>query len=118
MTDIKAHGQQVVTSFAGYAETSVVSSTGKVKGLQASAVISMAGRYPGSHPDAGLSGFWNAIQSQKDLPSTVPLQRWDIEEYFSPESKSQQLSMYVRMAAFVDQLDHFDNSVFRYDSSN
>ena len=73
----------------------------------------MAGRYPGSHPDSGLPGFWTALQSQQDLPSTAPLQRWDIDEYFSPESKGQQLSMYVRMAAFIEQLDHFDNAVFR-----
>ena len=43
----------------------------------------------------------------------VPLQRWDVDEYFSPEAKSRRLSMYVRMAAFVDDLDRFDASLFR-----
>ena len=82
--------------------------------IHASAVVSISGRYPGSPSDSGVHGFWRVLQSQKDLPSTVPLQRWDIDEYYSPESKGQQLSMYVRMAAFVEDLDQFDHSLFRY----
>lgn len=81
--------------------------------LQASDLVALAGRYPGSSPDSGLHGFWQTIRDSKDLPSTVPLQRWDIEDYFSPESKGRQLSMYVRMASFIDDLDNFDASVFR-----
>ena len=83
----------------------------------ATSVVAIAGRYPGSAPDGGIKGFWQALQSEKDLPSTVPLQRWDIEEYFSPEGKGKQLSMYVRHAAFIEDLDSFDASLFRYGPS-
>ena len=80
-------------------------------------IVSVSGRYPGSAVDAGIAGFWQALQAEQDLPSTVPLQRWDVDKYFSPETKSRQLSMYVRMAAFVDELDHFDASLFRCHSA-
>ena len=76
-------------------------------------IVSIAGRYPGSSPDAGIPGFWETVAQEKDLPSTVPLQRWDVDEYYSPEGKGRQLSMYVRQAAFVENVDHFDASLFR-----
>lgn len=76
-------------------------------------IVALAGRYPGSAPDSGVPGFWETIRDAKDLPSTIPLQRWDVEKYYCPESKGKQLSMYVRMAAFVDGLDNFDASMFR-----
>lgn len=60
-----------------------------------------------------MPGFWQTIEGGEDLPSTVPLQRWDIDEYYSPEGRSKQLSMYVRLAAFVDKLDNFDAEIFR-----
>ena len=81
--------------------------------IQTSDVIALSGRYPGSAPDSGVDGFWEAVRDGKDLPSTIPLQRWDVEEYYSPESKGRQLSMDVRMAAFVDDLDQFDAGLFR-----
>ena len=80
-------------------------------------IVSVTGRYPGSASDTGIAGFWQALQEEQDLPSTVPLQRWDVDKYFSPETKSRQLSMNVRMAAFVDDLDHFDASLFRCHSA-
>jgi acyl transferase domain-containing protein len=75
--------------------------------------VSIAGRYPGSSPDAGIPGFWGTLEREGDLPSTIPLQRWDVDEYYSPEGKGRQLSMYVRRAAFVQDVDHFDASLFR-----
>ena len=84
--------------------------------VRSSDLVALAGRYPGSAPDSGVSGFWETIKNSKDLPSTVPLQRWDVDDYYSPEAKGKQLSMYVRMAAFVDNLDQFDASMFRYGS--
>ena len=84
--------------------------------IQAAAtdIVGLAGRYPGASPDAGIPAFWDTLRREADLPSNVPLQRWDIDEYYSPESKGRQLSMYVRMAAFVDGLDAFDAGLFRY----
>lgn len=103
----------ILDGLAGGPDRELVSPMQSRTDTQASAVVSIAGRYPGAEPDSGIAGFWQVVESQVDLPSTVPLQRWDIEEYYGPESKGQQLSMYVRMASFVDQLDCFDHNLFR-----
>ena len=42
----------------------------------------------------------------------MPLQRWDIEQYYAPEA-SRNLTMDVRLAAFVDGFDAFDPALFR-----
>jgi acyl transferase domain-containing protein len=42
----------------------------------------------------------------------VPHQRWDLEQYYSPEARGD-LTMYARGAAFVAGLDEFDASLFR-----
>ena len=100
--------QWVCAELPGVVESAMPSS-----GTRTTDVLALAGRYPGSAPDSGVEGFWGTIKDAKDLPSTVPLQRWEIDEYYSPEPKGRQLSMYVRMAAFIDNLDHFDASLFR-----
>lgn len=107
----KAHANLLLC--AGDPESSLSIRESKIQTPQASAVMSIVGRYPGSNSEAGIGGFWKVMQSEQDLPATIPLQRWDVDEYYSSESKSQQLSMYVRMAAFVDNLDHFDHGLFR-----
>ena len=58
-------------------------------------------------------GFWSSLQCGADLPSIVPYQRWDVDNYYAPDSRSSLLSMYVRAAAFVDDLDSFDAAFFR-----
>ncbi len=75
------------------------------------AMHGVSGCYPGK--GQGVEGFWTTLEAEVDLPSPVPLQRWDIEQYFAPES-NRTLSMYVRLASFVDDLDAFDASMFRY----
>lgn len=42
----------------------------------------------------------------------VPAQRWDIEEYYAPDA-SRNLTMDVRLAAFVTGFDKFDAAAFR-----
>lgn len=76
-------------------------------------IVAMAGRYPGSTLDSGVAGLWRTIAAETDLPAEVPLQRWDVDEYFSPGGTDRQLSMYVRLAAFVDCLDEFDATLLR-----
>lgn len=73
-------------------------------------VVGVAGRYPGC--GEGLPGFFASLAAQEDLPRQVPHQRWDLEHYYCPEPRGD-LTMYVRMAAFVDGLDNFDASLFR-----
>lgn len=42
----------------------------------------------------------------------VPAQRWDIEAYYAPDA-SRNLTMDVRLAAFVTGFDKFDAAAFR-----
>jgi acyl transferase domain-containing protein len=42
----------------------------------------------------------------------VPAQRWDVEEYYAPDA-SRNLTMNVRLAAFVTGFDKFDVAAFR-----
>ena len=43
----------------------------------------------------------------------VPAQRWDVEQYYAPDA-SRNLTMNVRLAAFVTGFDKFDAAAFRY----
>lgn len=42
----------------------------------------------------------------------VPAQRWDVEQYYAPDA-SRNLTMNVRLAAFVTGFDKFDAAAFR-----
>ena len=37
---------------------------------------------------AGLDGFWAPLAAGTSLAAPVPLQRWDVEAYYSPEVRS------------------------------
>ena len=74
-------------------------------------MVGASGRYPGGRGE-GVAGFWQGISTERDLPSTVPHQRWDLDHYYVPEAKGD-LTMYVRQAAFVQDLDMFDAALFR-----
>lgn len=50
----------------------------------ATEVVGMACIYPGSHP--GVEGFWGALAAGQTLQRQVPLQRWDVDRFFDPES--------------------------------
>ncbi len=73
-------------------------------------VVGISGRYPGK--GKGISGFYGSLECQEDLSFPVPYERWDIEQYYIPEARGD-LSMYVRMACFVEDLDAFDANLFR-----
>ena len=83
---------------------------GDPMGLSITAVHGVSGCYPGK--GQGVEGFWAALKTEMNLPSPVPLQRWDIEQYYAPDS-SRNLSMYVRLVSFVGDLDAFDAAMFR-----
>ena len=75
-------------------------------------LVGLSGQYPGSH-GSGIAGFWLALATQEDLPGVVPLQRWDIEQYYAPEA-SRNLTMSVRLASFLHSIDTFDHTYFRF----
>lgn len=73
-------------------------------------IVGLGARFPGS--ETNIQGFWETLQLEKDLPRAVPYQRWDIESYYVPEARGD-LSMYVRLASFLQNIDAFDAAVFR-----
>ena len=77
------------------------------------AIVGMSGHYPGK--GTGIPGFFESLKSEENLPRSVPHDRWDLEAYYTPESRSD-LSMYVRMASFVGELASFDASMFRFET--
>ena len=52
------------------------------------------------------------MQAATDLPSTAPLQRWDTDGLFDPQS-GQVKKVYTRFAAYLSQLEDFDAEAFR-----
>ena len=86
------------------------SSAGRQLAEIATEIIGVAGRYPGS--GEGLPGFFESLAHEEDLPQSVPHQRWDLEQYYSPEARGD-LTMHTRAASFLDGLDMFDASLFR-----
>ena len=65
--------------------------------------------YP--HADS-VSAFWNFTEKAGTAQSVVPLQRWDVDHWYSPEISKPALS-YSRFAAFVSGIDLFDGAAFR-----
>jgi hypothetical protein len=76
-----------------------------------SAIVGVGARYPGSETDIG--GFWESLKTERNLPTVVPHQRWDIDAYYVPEARGD-LSMYVRLGTFLQDIDIFDAAFFRY----
>ena len=79
--------------------------------VRTTAMVGTSGYYPGK--GIGMLGFFESLKSEEDLPRSVPHDRWDVEAYYTPESRGD-LSMYVRMASFVGELSNFDASMFRF----
>lgn len=72
--------------------------------------MGVGARFPGSESD--IDGFWKSLWQEKDLPRVVPYQRWDIDTYYVPEPRGD-LSMNVRLASFLTDIDAFDAALFR-----
>lgn len=74
------------------------------------AVIGMSCRFPGgcNTPEQ----FWNLIQQAGDAITEMPLERWDVNKYYSTEMDAPG-SMYVREGGFIQQkIDEFDAKLF------
>ena len=90
-----------------------LSTTRQAQANTTTEVVGVAGRYPGG--GEGVPGFFQSLAGEEDLPRTVPHQRWDLEQYYSPEARGD-LTMYTRAAAFLEGLDLFDAGLFRWAS--
>jgi acyl transferase domain-containing protein len=72
------------------------------------AIIGMGCRFPGAkNPQA----FWSGLRDGVDSISEVPLDRWDINEYYDPNPDTPG-KMYVRSAGFLEQVDQFEPQFF------
>ncbi|MFN8488410.1 MAG: SDR family NAD(P)-dependent oxidoreductase [Caldilineaceae bacterium] len=72
------------------------------------AVISMACRFPGANtPEA----FWDLLCAGVDRVQEIPPVRWNIDDYYDPQRPTPG-KMYMREAAFIDQVDQFDPLFF------
>jgi acyl transferase domain-containing protein len=71
------------------------------------AVVGMDCRFPGA-PDK--DAFWRLLMDGVVTDTEVPLQRWDIDEFFQPDGAAGKMNS--RRAHFIDDVDAFDNDHF------
>ena len=72
------------------------------------AVIGMACRFPQSNT---VEDFWQNLISGRNLVTEVPVSRWSIDAYYSPDKKDMTKS-YSRWGGFVDDPEKFDSEFF------
>ena len=58
-----------------------------------------------------LASFWSVAELGANTQSVVPLTRWDVDKWYSPEVSKLSL-LYCRIASFVKGLELFDSSLF------
>lgn len=72
------------------------------------AIVGMGLRFPGADsPQA----FWQLLQTGVDMVIEIPADRWAVDDYYDPQPGLPG-KMYVREAAFVDDVDQFDAPFF------
>src|SRR5215468_9496930 len=72
------------------------------------AIVGLACRFPGA-PDA--RAFWDLLAKRRDAIREVPLDRWDIDEYYDPNPGTPG-KMNTRWGGFIDAIDQFDPGFF------
>ncbi|MCP4043983.1 MAG: polyketide synthase, partial [Gammaproteobacteria bacterium] len=72
------------------------------------AIIGIAGRFPGA-PD--VETFWDNLQQGVNSIREVPSERWDVNQYYSPDMKRPNTSN-SKWCGIVDGVDQFDHRFF------
>ncbi|WP_160138415.1 SDR family NAD(P)-dependent oxidoreductase [Chryseobacterium sp. c4a] len=72
------------------------------------AIIGMSGRFPGADTK---EDFWNNIQAGKNTITEIPLNRWDVHEYYETENNSTGKSN-CKWGGFISGVDQFDSLFF------
>ncbi|MEL4898481.1 SDR family NAD(P)-dependent oxidoreductase [Crocosphaera sp. Alani8] len=72
------------------------------------AIIGMGCRFPGAN---NPTQFWQLLQQGKDAITSVPSDRWNIDEYYDPDPKTQG-KICTRYGGFIGQLQEFDPQFF------
>jgi acyl transferase domain-containing protein/thioesterase domain-containing protein len=73
------------------------------------AIIGAACRFPGHIKT--LSEYWHALDSGKNCISEVPVERFDVNEYFSTDP-DRIGSIYTKAGGFIDDPEKFDAAFF------
>ena len=73
------------------------------------AIIGMGCRFPGeaNNPEQ----FWHLLRNGVDAITEVPLDRWNIDEYYDPDPETPG-KVYTRNAGFLHDIDKFDPGFF------
>ncbi|CAK9055131.1 unnamed protein product [Durusdinium trenchii] len=103
----------IVAQFSEGDEEADAALGGGVKDLDANeplAVIGMAARFPGCHGN-GSNEYWAMICAGMDMITPVPIERWDNELYYDPDTSAPG-KMYARFGGFIYGLEGFDNKMF------
>lgn len=72
------------------------------------AIVGLSCRYPGGD---GLDGFWKVLDEGRDTTTEVPIDRWDIADYYDANMEKPG-KMNTRRGAFVPDIDLFDADFF------
>ncbi|MFC1747380.1 SDR family NAD(P)-dependent oxidoreductase, partial [Pseudomonadota bacterium] len=72
------------------------------------AIVGLAGRYPMADT---VEKFWENIIAAKDCITEIPIQRWDIDNFYS-ENKRELGKSYSKWGGFIDDIDKFDPLFF------
>jgi len=73
------------------------------------AVVGIGCRFPGGANDP--ESFWSMLSKGTDTIVEVPPDRWDISEYYDPDTTAPG-KMYTRHGAFLSEIDQFDAHFF------
>jgi len=73
------------------------------------AIVGLAVRLPGGVITPEL--FWDALAEGKDLIASIPPERWEAQEYWSPEG-DQPGTLYDNHGGFLSDVDAFDADFF------
>ncbi|CAE7648751.1 pikAII, partial [Symbiodinium sp. KB8] len=75
------------------------------------ALMGMAGRCPGMAAGNDISDFWAFLCSERDPISRIPIERFDVDEFYD-EDRSAPGRVYVRQGGFINDVDLFDAAFF------
>lgn len=74
------------------------------------AIIGVSGRYPEAD---NLETFWENLKNKKDCIQQIPIERWNIDEYFDPDFKDVKPGkIYCKWGGFLNDIDKFDPLFF------
>lgn len=76
--------------------------------IGAVAIIGASGRFPQAD---NLAAFWDNIRAGKDCIEEVPIERWDVKQFYHPDPQNSGTS-YCKWMGRMDDVDRFDPEFF------